>query len=355
MNNILFLHTQLSGYFLSSVLYSVEKSDNLVCHIVVSSNTNEAPFEFTTKHERIKLYNRNDYKAIFDFDKLIESVVPSSIITCNWRDKLYLKVARKYKGDIPITIAMDNIWYGQFRQYLGMIYSRLFFVNLFDFIWVPGQPQSYYAGKLGFKNSQIVLNSYCADIPKFKSFYNKSKVVKESNFPHRFLFVGRYVPQKGLSELCEAFKMLQKEQPNDWELVCVGTGPLFESRSECNNIIHKGFVQPENFEEIVSETGVFILPSWEEHWGVVLHEFAVTGYPIISCKDVGAASTFVKEAINGYAFEARNVIDLKNMMLKMVNSSDSDLIEMGRKSIAIGESITQEMWLISLMKIMKKA
>ena len=354
MNNILFLHTQLSGYFLASVLYSVEKSNDLVVHIVVSSNSNEAPFEFAKKHERIKLYNRIEFNEISDFDNLIDLVAPSSIITCNWGDKLYLKVARKYKGNIPVTLAMDNIWYGQFRQYLGMIYSRLFFVNLFDFIWVPGQPQHYYAKKLGFKTNQMLLNSYCADISKFKKFYNESRVEKESNFPHRFLFVGRYVPQKGLNELWEAFNMLQKEQPNDWELVCVGAGPLFDSRSESDKIVHLGFVQPNDFQKIVSETGVFILPSWEEHWGVVLHEFAVTGYPIICCEDIGAASTFVKNEVNGFTFKARNTIDLKNKMLKIVNSNNLDLIGMGRKSITIGESVTQEMWFNALIKTMKK-
>ena len=343
MKNILFLHSQFSGYFFASILYSLEKNDDLFFHIVISDNSNEAPFEFKITHNRLKIYNRKD----FDIDKitdLINELLPVSIILSGWNDKEYLKSVRPFKNKIALTILMDNIWYGQFRQYLGLIYSRLYLVKLFNHIWVPGNPQKKYAKKLGFKDSQILLNSYCADLPKFTAYFEKFQMEKYKKFPHKFLFVGRYVSQKGIENLWAAFKDLQEEYPNDWELICVGAGPLFESRMIMDKIIHKGFIQPDDFHKIISETGVFILPSLEEHWGVVLHEFAATGYPLLCSSEVAAASAFLMDGINGFLFQAKNIESLKEKMLKIVNTPDCELIKMGEESILLSDKISNEKW-----------
>ena len=343
MKNILFFYVELSGYFVSSVLSAIENTPDIIIHIVARPNNCEAPFEFSKIHDRIKVYDRNHYNYTLLCD-LIEKISPVSIIVSGWDDKVYLRSAKKHKNIIPLTLLMDNMWYGEFRQYLGSIYTRLFLVKLFNYIWVPGMPQKKLAKKFGFKESQILLNFYCADINRFQNYYNNSVEIKKNKFPHRFLYVGRYVPQKGIDNLWDAFAKLQEECPNDWELVCVGTGPLFESRMILDKIIHKGFIQPEGFQQIISETGVFVLPSWEEHWGVVLHEYASIGYPLICSKEVGAASAFLKDRINGFFFQAKNVDSLKARMLNIVNTRDSELLKMGKESISLSKEVNHKKW-----------
>jgi len=146
MDHVLFLHSKFSGYFLSSLLFSLNKNENLTIHIVVTPNTNDAPFVFNELHTRLKIYNRleTDENKIIE---LINELSPPSVILQGWDDKVYINAIKKFRGRIPFTLLMDNIWYGQFRQYLGMVYSRLFFVNLFDYIWVPGKPQHNFARK----------------------------------------------------------------------------------------------------------------------------------------------------------------------------------------------------------------
>jgi len=353
MDHVLFLHSKFSGYFLSSLLFSLNKNENLTIHIVVTPNTNDAPFVFNELHSRLKIYNRleTDENKIIE---LINELSPPSVILQGWDDKVYINAIKKFRGRIPFTLLMDNIWYGQFRQYLGMVYSRLFFVNLFDYIWVPGKPQHNFARKLGFRKKQILHNSYCADLPKFERFYSTFKASKENSFPHKFLFVGRYVREKGLKNLWDAFEKLQHEFPNDWQLVCVGTGPMYENKVESEKIIHKGFIQPDQLSQIISETGVFVLPSLEEHWGVVLHEFAASGYPIISARQVGAASAFLVDKSNGYMYNAENTEELKNALLKIVKTPDNKLIDMGLKSIELSKKINNNLWYESFEKTFVK-
>jgi len=191
-------------------------------------------------------------------------------------------------------------------------------------------------------------------LPKFERFYSTFKASKENSFPHKFLFVGRYVREKGLKNLWDAFEKLQHEFPNDWQLVCVGTGPMYENKVESEKIIHKGFIQPDQLSQIISETGVFVLPSLEEHWGVVLHEFAASGYPIISARQVGAASAFLVDKSNGYMFNAENTEELKNALLKIVKTPDNKLIDMGLKSIELSKKINNNLWYESFEKTFVK-
>ncbi len=351
MKNIVFLHSQLSGYFLSSILNALNQNDSIHITMIVNPNSSEAPFDFQIRHERFTLFNRKELNES-GICQIISDLSPKLIVLSGWDDKTYLRIAQKYKRKTSLTLLMDNLWYGQFRQYLGLIYARLFLVPLFDFIWVPGHPQMKFAKKLGFKDKQILLNSYCADLSKFSRYYCKSKQMKEKDFPHKFLYVGRYVAQKGLDNLWEAFVNLQKEYPNDWELVCVGSGPLFDSRTIADNIKHLGFIQPEDLQKVISETGVFLLPSWEEHWGVVLHEYAAAGFPLVCSNEVGASSTFLKDKINGYLFISKDVESLKEKMLKIIKASDSELFKMGEESVLMSKEITNDKWNESFNKAM---
>ena len=350
MINVLFLHTQLSGYFVSSLKFAVEKNENLLIHVVVFPNTKDAPFNFSSFHKRIKVYNRSDLK-LDDIENLIDLISPKSIYVTGWSDREYLRVIKKYKKKITLTISVDNMWYGSARQYIAFILSRLFLVNLFDFVWVPGEPQARYVKKLGFKTKNILFNYYCADIERFSDYYNEAKTSKEKNFPHKFLFVGRYVKEKGIVDLWKAFEKLQQEFPNDWELVCVGAGPLFESRMKMDKIDHRGFLSPEDLQPLIDETGVFILPSVEEHWGVVLHEYAAAGYPLICSKEVGAVGAFLKDQSNGFVFDSKNIDSLKDKMHKITNLSDAELHKMSIQSIKQSKSISKEKWYESFNEI----
>ena len=82
---------------------------------------------------------------------------------------------------------------------------------------MPGKRQRQFAKKLGYKSSEISEGFYSADVDLFSSYFEKAKESKSSNFPKRFIYVGRYVKHKGIFDMWNAFIELQKEHPNDWE------------------------------------------------------------------------------------------------------------------------------------------
>ena len=102
----------------------------------------------------------------------------------------------------------------------------------------------------------------------------------------------------------------------------------------------------------LSKSGVYILPSLNEPWGVSVHEMAASGLPLILSDKVGSSDQFLVNNLNGFKFISGNKSSLKENMKKIIKLKDSDLIKMGDKSFELALSITPEIWskkLISLI------
>lgn len=343
---IIILYTELAGYLLSCI--NELSINNVDVHVVNYPVNKEAPFQFKNTNTNVTFYNRSDY----DYEsliKLVEKIKPSLIYCAGWSDKDYLKTVKYFKSKITTLLGFDNQWEGSLKQQLSSIYARLFITPYFKYAFVPGNIQQDFALKLGFKKTHIITGAYSANTTIFEQNYLHNKEKKRQVFPHKFIFVGRYIANKGLLELWQAFTELQKEQPNDWELWCLGVGDI----PAINNpkIKHFGFVQPSDLAIYTEQTSVFVLPSRFEPWGVVVHEYAASGFPLLLSNRVGAKEKFLQEGKNGFEFEAENVKSIKRALQKIVALKDSELFAMGAKSNELSKSISPKTWADSLLKI----
>lgn len=334
---VLFLYTELAEYFLKCCEELAKSSE---VHIVRWPVNKEAPFQFQYSN-KIKVYDKAKYN-FQQLENLVKEIDPSMIICSGWIDKDYLKLTKPYFKKIPTVLTCDTHWRGDLKQYLAMILSRFFLLNTFSQAWVPGKPQSTYVKKLGFKSPKIATGFYCCDLPKFNRIYLTQNKIKQENFPKRFLYVGRYYDFKGINELWQAFTELQQETPNDWELWCLGAGDL--KPAEHPKIKHFGFIQPKDLEPILEKTGVFVLPSRFEPWGVVAHEYAASGFPMLLSTEVGAAEAFLEQGKNGFLFRAKNVPDLKKELKKIMNLDHKALILMSEHSHLLAQKLNPEKW-----------
>jgi glycosyltransferase involved in cell wall biosynthesis len=344
---ILFLYTELAEYVLSCINELLKKEDYEI-HIVRWPVNSEAPFRFCF-HDNIKIYNRNHYSSA-GLEQLALQVSPNIIYSSGWRDKGYLKVCKKFKSKIPVIVGFDNKWTNSLKQQLASAFSKITIHRYFSHCWIPGAPQMEFAHRLGFKPSNILTGLYSCDYSFFNGLFHKYKEEKKKNFPHRFVYVGRYYTFKGIQHLWDAFSELHKETPSDWELWCMGTGdipPIAHPK-----IKHFGFVQPKEMENYVATSGVFVLPSTFEPWGVVVHEFAAAGFPLICSHEVGASSSFLREGENGFFFQAGNKTQLKEVLKKISNMSNEQLYWMGIRSTQLAAQITPEKWVESLVSVL---
>ncbi len=92
--------------------------------------------------------------------------------------------------------------------------------------------------------------------------------------------------------LLQAWQQLGAKE-GDWELHLIGNGSLKAQLEATAGVVLKDFMQPEQLILEVANTGCFLLPSRGEPRGVVAHEFAAAGLPLILSDSVGAAGTFL--------------------------------------------------------------
>jgi glycosyltransferase involved in cell wall biosynthesis len=342
----LFLYTEIADYFLACCN---QLSVNGEVHIVRWPVNKEAPFQFQ-ENKTLKIYSKADY-SYTQLYELVTSINPDVIICSGWIDKDYLKITKTYFRKIPTIMSCDTHWRGDLKQRLAMIISRFTLLKTFSHAWVPGKVQKQYVLNLGFKEKNIETGFYSCDLMRFEEIYQNQKIQKQTHFPKRFLYVGRYYDFKGIKELWQAFIELQSEEPNEWELWCLGIGDI--EAVEHPKIKHFGFVQPKDLSAIALQCGVFVLPSRFEPWGVVVHEFAASGFPLLLSSEVGAKEQFLQQGKNGFEFEVQSVSGIKLALKKIINTSDGNLVEMSRQSNSIAKAITPQIWVDSLMKMTK--
>ncbi len=339
----LFLYTEIAEYFLACCRQLTNHGD---VHIIRWPVNKEAPFNFS-ENNKLKIYSKPDYDYK-GLENLIREIDPTVIICSGWIDKDYLKLTRKYFKIIPTVMTCDTHWRGDFRQRFAMLGSRFTLLNIFSHAWVPGDIQKKYVLNLGFKENHIEKGFYSCDLDLFEEIYQKQKAEKELIFPKRFLYVGRYYDFKGVKELWQAFIELQNEEPNEWELWCLGIGDIEPVQHA--KIKHVGFVQPKDLETIIAQAGVFILPSRNEPWGVVVHEYAASGFPLLLSNRVGAKEEFLIDKKNGFVFEAENISEIKNALYKITKLKNAQLIEMSEVSNNVSKSNSPKMWADRVLK-----
>lgn len=335
--NILFLYTELADYVVNCCKELAKKGK---VHIVRWPVNKEAPFQFDFGNE-LRVYEKDKY-TFEELNQLIVTINPSIIICSGWIDKDYLKLVKPYFKKIPTVITLDTKWTGSLKQHAASVLSRAYITNRFSHIWVPGKAQSLYASKLGFSNEQIRTGFYCCSLERFNQIYNIQFEKKEKNFPKRFLYVGRYYDFKGVNEMWEAFVQLSDEIQHEWELWCLGTGSV-EPRQH-PKIKHFGFVQPADLAQITEQCGVFILPSRFEPWGVVVQEYAASGFPLLLSREVGANESFLEEGKNGFLFDKEKIEGIKNVFKKMLSLEHHQLTEMAKHSHLLAQKIDPVQW-----------
>ena len=143
--------------------------------------------------------------------------------------------------------------------------------------------------------------------------------------------------------------------PNsDWILTCIGGGKLWEERTVHPRIEHLGYKQPSELQNYIKDSGCFVLPSIVEHWGVVVHEFALMGLPMICSKNVMATTAFLKDGENGYLFDPYDEGAIAAAFEKIMKLSTEVLRKMGACSHRLGMRYTTADWAQNLLSMGKE-
>ncbi|NQU33617.1 MAG: glycosyltransferase [Bacteroidetes bacterium] len=349
---VVFLWSE-TGSYLHSQAKSIYKFSGQNVSIVNWDKRGSASTLFKNfEEEGVTYLPRSSFSNSSLLDFLLKES-PDIIVVSGWMDLGYLLVCRKYKkkSKVKVLAAIDDNWHGTFRQYIGRYVYRLFMDRkIFDYMWVAGSAQLYYATKFGLSFNKIIPNCLSAS----DSFYiDQVKLMK------RFVFVGRFLKRKGIITLIKAHKMLDYRKRKEWPLVLIGDtgiGGISQYKDDVLKeadefIIFTGSLQPAELVQELKKGGVGCVPSTKEPFGLVVHEFCKMGMPIILSSEVGATSEFLISGYNGYNFESENIESLHNSLMKIINLTESELLEFCEHSHLLSNRISSEISASVLLSI----
>ena len=345
---VVFLYAELAGYVITCLEYLSRNNDHLEIYVFHFPVNAIAPFNFhdTFVNSRVK-YICVANTSEGDLPSDVGNLSPDLIICSGWISKNYIRVCKKFHDKCTTVLAFDTQNLNTARNKIGRMYLKIKVKSFFKFAFVPGSSQAEFAKSIGFNENEILKGFYCCDLDLFSKSY-----IFDKRIDKKFVYVGRFVPEKGVHLLSRAFKELQDDgKILDWELVLIGKGNLNQYVSK-NIIVHE-FMQPKVLSEFMKSKSVFVLPSTYEPWGVVLQEFTAAGFPVICSDKVGSSEVFLEENKNGFYFEAGNLASLKNAMLKFSLLSSDQMKQMGNLSHVLSKKINLEQWSESINILLK--
>ncbi|MBR9921973.1 MAG: glycosyltransferase [Bacteroidetes bacterium] len=345
----LLLYTRMADYFYRGLLHLSQEYNAEILAFTHPVDPN-APFQFSDT-KKIKLLSE-DGKNEAELTALATAFNPNLIYVAGWADKRYNSIVQNFrKKNIPVILGMDNPWKGNLRQQAGSLLRSGKIQSLADYIWVPGSPQYAFASRLGFNQKNILTGLYSANTATFEKARQKAGDAR----PKKLLFVGRFVEYKKPLMLANAFRAVQQEMQSDWSLHFIGRGPQEGAlrKLEAPDLQIHDFVQPDQLPDTLVKHGVFCLPSDQEHWGVVVHEAAAAGMPLLLSDTVGAASDYLIPGYNGYRFKTGNQADLEIKLKNIMQLDNKQLHEMGNRSSSLARKWNYDRWAATFISPLK--
>lgn len=348
VNTILILYAEIMPYNVATFNSLLTKYEDFVLHVVSWGTDKKLTKYEQPTHNKIKYYDKSKLSYI-DLLSLYKLIDPKLLLISGRMEKDYLKLALLARREDKIVVGTsDNHYIGNIKQKIVALFSNFLYKRYFEYMLVPGIYQYEYQRKLGFDRNRIIFPLYCANTTLFENSFLQNSTSKREGI----LFLGRLHPIKGIEMLIDVHKKLYESQKINDKLIVIGDGILKDKLNlNDKNITYYSFMDQTDIIKIMSQVKYFCLPSKSEPWGVVIHEAAAAGLPIVTTSNCGAATAFVKQGYNGYLFESENKKELESVLLKMNNKTKEEIALMGKRSFDLSKQIHPEMWAESLMNL----
>jgi glycosyltransferase involved in cell wall biosynthesis len=184
----------------------------------------------------------------------------------------------------------------------------------------------------GFSDSDMLVIFNPVNVDEYRRDLQKRKQFRDANGIQDTDFIilgaGRFVDWKGFDTLLEACLLLsdQSGSSRSWKLWLAGDGPERQNLESyvkltpkfASNIKFWGFV--DDIRPLMWASDLFVLPSHNEPFGLVLLEAMASGLPVIATSTGGPLDIVSKES--GWFFKAGDVETLANRLATVLRIDD---------------------------------
>ena len=230
------------------------------------------------------------------------------------------------------------------------LYRRIVGIPVKYFLINGTLTEEYLNEGLGFKHTPKIKGCMSADsfgLAQAVSSFSKEqkenlKKVLKLNPGLTFLFVGQMVERKGIRELLDVWNRHIQKYPQD-NLIVIGKGVLEEKLRQqyaSEGSVHiLGAIHYDLLYQYYAICDVFIMPTLEDNWCLVIPEAMACGKPVACSIYNGGHYELVQDGINGYKFDPLN----SDSILKTLDKfHHTDLSKMGVASREIESNFTPD-------------
>jgi glycosyltransferase involved in cell wall biosynthesis len=301
-------------------------------------------------HFKMVDLSSSDSVSETELEHLVRAYRPTVALVGSPKLQCFVRVARVARQVGALTVsATDHFWKGNWRDHINWLLARFGLVySCYDAAFVPGRRGRDYARRMGFRNHEIFEGVLSCDAEIFRVVGNSRFGTESSDsWPSVFLYLGQYIKRKNLETLLHAYEVYRENEAMPWELWCAGAGPLKDILRNHEGVKDWGYQNATGCVSLMAQAGAFVLPSWVDHWGVVIHEAACAGLPILATHSCGASTDLVRDGYNGFSFDAA---DSKRLALFLRLISRGDVArEMGRNSLRMSYQFGPGLWARTLL------
>lgn len=175
-------------------------------------------------------------------------------------------------------------------------------------------------------------------IEEIITFEEKLELREKLNIPEKqvVVTVGQFIYRKGFDVLLEASKYLN----NNIGIYIIGGEPTkeyFSKKEEYKliNVHFVGFKKKEELKEYYKAADLFVLPTREDIWGLVINEAMAYGLPVITTDKCIAGLELIKDYENGFIIPVSNekvlsekielILSDKNMQINISKNNISKI------------------------------
>jgi glycosyltransferase involved in cell wall biosynthesis len=232
---------------------------------------------------------------------------------------------------------------GRIKSLLRPMMLKALFAQITGFLAIGTKNAEFYRS-LGVQDDRIFNFPYTVDNARFiagsalSADERKAKRASLGLDPTKpvVLFVSKLMRRKHPDHLLAACARLAAEGL-EFQLAIAGTGELEQSlreraASEPGLVtVFPGFVNQSELPSLFAASDIFVLPSEDEPWGLIVNEAMCAGLPIVASQEIGCVTDLVRNGENGFTFPVGDVGELTRALRKLVD--DAALRErMGRRS-----------------------
>lgn len=250
---------------------------------------------------------KNDLSFSFRIKKYLNKQY-DFIVFCNYSsptEMIGIKYCQKRK--IPYCIEADGAFFTK-NRFKNRIKRNLLKKAIICFSTCDNSDM--YFSKLGVEKNRIFRYRFTS--------LNKNEILERNNDNYQInnskktlLYVGQFIHRKGIDILLRACVDLS----NEYRLILVGGKLNDELIKMTKNLKCELIVEPfktkEELEYYFKIADVFVLPTREDIWGLVVNEALSYGLPTITTSACNAGLELIKDGYNGFVITPNNVPELK--------------------------------------------